>query len=55
LKKRGENTATREDLNILTTKVKDIEILYSQQMEDYKAEIARRSKAVEVADFFAAI
>ena len=52
LKKKGENWATVEDVKVLTEKVEEIKIIYSKQIEDYKAELTRRTRAAKVGEFF---
>ena len=52
LKKKGENWATHEDVERLNRAVEDIKATYSKQLEDYKADLTRRSRAAEVAEFF---
>ena len=51
LRRKGENLATREDLQQLTKEVEDIKILYSKEIEDYKAELVRRTRIADVAEF----
>ena len=41
LKRKGENLATREDLQKLTKEVEEVKTTYQKQIEDYKAEIDR--------------
>ncbi|SRR6266542_5699231 len=52
LKQKGQNLASREDIQDLTKKVEAIKISFSKQVEDYKAELAQRSRVAEVAEFF---
>lgn len=52
-KKRGENLATKADLQDLTSKVESIKTEYAQRLEDYKAEIKRREDAIQVAAILA--
>ncbi len=53
VKKKGENLATIEDIKRLTDKVEEIKTTYSKQIEDYKAQLARRAQAALVASLFA--
>lgn len=50
LKKKGEGLATQEDVNRLTEKVETIRTTYVKQVEDYKAELARRTQATKIAE-----
>lgn len=52
LKKKGENLASSEDLRRLTEKVEEIKSSYTMQIEDYKAQLTRRTQAAKVAQFF---
>ncbi|HNX05480.1 MAG TPA: hypothetical protein PKI32_08255, partial [Opitutales bacterium] len=47
LKKKGENLATKEDIKTLTQSVESVRTEYMKQLEDYKAELARRTNAVD--------
>jgi hypothetical protein len=53
LKKKGENLATKEDVARLTHEVEAVRTNYLRQIEDYKAELTRRTNAVEVAEVLA--
>jgi hypothetical protein len=43
--------ATHEDVERLNRAVEEMKAAYSKQLEDYKADITRRSRAAEVAEF----
>jgi hypothetical protein len=51
LKKKGENLASAEDMRRLTEKVEEIKSSYTMQIEDYKAQLTRRTQAAKVAQF----
>jgi hypothetical protein len=53
IKKKGENLATIEDVNLLTEKVEEIKKTYCKQIEDYKTELSMRAQAAMVASLFA--
>jgi hypothetical protein len=52
LKQKGSNLASKEDIEVLTEKIESVKNAYAKQLEDYKNELAHRSRLAEVADFF---
>lgn len=55
LKKKGENLATKEDVNELTKEVEEIKEIYAKKLEDYRFEIETRRKAEGVAYYLSTL